>query len=67
LSYGPNQAAINQVIAQDVDKLLKGTPIASLPIQQASRFELVVNQRTARAVGVAFTPLFLAQADEVLE
>ncbi|MFO1080348.1 MAG: ABC transporter substrate-binding protein [Reyranellaceae bacterium] len=67
LAYGPDQRAMNRVIAEDVARLLKGARVADLPIQQASKFELVVNQKTARALGLPLPPLFVAAADEVLE
>jgi putative tryptophan/tyrosine transport system substrate-binding protein len=67
MAYGPNQAEMNRMVAQQVDKLLKGAKPASLPLQQASQFDLVVNQKTARAIGLAIPPIFLARVDEVLE
>lgn len=67
LSYGANPAAMARVVAADVDKLLKGVPLAGIPIQQATDFELVVNQGTAKALGIAFSPMFLARVDEVIE
>lgn len=67
MSYGADQAALNRMAADYVDKILKGARPAGLPVQQATRFELVVNQKTARALGLVFTPLFLARVDEVIE
>lgn len=66
-SYGANPAEIQRLVAIGVDKVLKGAKPASLPVQQATRMELVVNQKTARLLGLALPPLFLAQADEVIE
>ena len=66
-SYGSAQPAIYAIVAADVDKVLKGARPSSLPVQQASRMELVVNQKTAKALGLILPPMFLAQADEVIE
>jgi putative ABC transport system substrate-binding protein len=67
MSYGADQADIFRMVAGYVDKVLKGARPADLPIQQATRFELTLNQKTAKALGIAFAPLFLARADEVIE
>jgi putative ABC transport system substrate-binding protein len=67
MSYGANQAEMYSVIAGYVDKVLKGTKPSSLPVQQASKFELAVNQSTARTLGIVFPPTFLARVDEVIE
>ena len=66
-SYGSVLPAIYAIVAADVDKVLKGAPPSRLPVQQASRMELIVNQKTAKALGVVFPSMFLAQADEVIE
>jgi putative ABC transport system substrate-binding protein len=66
-SYGANPAEIQRLVAGSVDKVLKGARPGSLPVQQATRMELIVNQKTARALGIALPPMFLAQADEVIE
>jgi putative tryptophan/tyrosine transport system substrate-binding protein len=67
MSYGPDQAAFMRLSAGQVDRVLKGARTADLPVQIANKFELIVNQRTARALGLTLPPLFLARADEVIE
>ncbi len=66
-SYGANPAEIQRLVAASVDKVLKGAKPSNLPVQQAIRMELIVNQKTARALGLILPPMFLAQADEVIE
>ena len=66
-SYGADPAEIQRLVAAAVDKVLKGAKPASLPVQQVTRMELIVNQRTAKALGLTLPPMFLAQADEVIE
>jgi putative ABC transport system substrate-binding protein len=67
MSYAADYAELMRVLAGQVGQLLKGTPVASIPVQQATRFELVVNRKTAAALGLALSPAFLARADEVIE
>ena len=66
-SYGADPAEIQRLVAASVDKVLKGAKPGSLPVQQATRMELIVNQKTARALGIVLPSMFLAQADEVIE
>lgn len=67
MAYGADQNENMRTVAAYVDRILKGARPADLPVQQSSRFELVVNQRTARALGIDVPPLFLARVDEVIE
>lgn len=67
LSYGSDQAEINREVAVYVDRILKGARVADLPVMQTSKVELVINQKTAQALGIVFPPLFLARVDEVIE
>lgn len=67
ISLGADQADICRTVAGYVDKVLKGARTADLPVQQATKFELVVNQKTARVLGLTLSPMFLTRADEVIE
>ncbi|HLZ72701.1 MAG TPA: ABC transporter substrate binding protein [Dehalococcoidia bacterium] len=67
LSYGPSLPALAQRAAEYVDRLLRGARPETLPIEQASAFELVVNSATASALGLSLPSTVLAQASEVLQ
>ena len=67
LSYGPNLAEMHARAAFYVDRILKGANPAELPIQQAERFRLTINLKTAKALGLEISPSFLAHTDEVIE
>jgi putative ABC transport system substrate-binding protein len=66
-SYGANQRATYARLASYADRILRGAKPADLPIEQPTKFELVVNAATARALNLAIAPTFLARADHVIE
>jgi putative tryptophan/tyrosine transport system substrate-binding protein len=67
LSYGPTFDEITQRSAALIDKILKGTPPGELAVEQMTRFELVINLKTAKALGITIPQAVLVQADEVIE
>jgi putative ABC transport system substrate-binding protein len=66
-SYGPLQSEQYRRLAGYVDRIAKGAKPSELPIQQPSKFETVVNLRTAKALGLSIPPALLASADEIIE
>jgi putative ABC transport system substrate-binding protein len=67
MSYGPDRADLWRRGAIYVDRVLKGASPAELPVEQPTKFELVVNVRTAKALGVTIPEGFLLRADQVIE
>ena len=67
MSYGPNFNNMYRYVAFYVDKILKGEKPADLPVEQASKYELVLNMATARAIGIDLPSILVARADEVIE
>jgi putative ABC transport system substrate-binding protein len=66
-SYGPDFAAVGEDIARYVDRILKGAKPSELPVQQVARLELVINLKTAKALGVKIPPSLLSRADQLIE
>jgi putative ABC transport system substrate-binding protein len=67
MAYGANVADLCWRAATYVDKILKGTKPADLPVEQPTKFELIINQKAAKALGLTIPPLLLLQAHHVIE
>ena len=67
ISYGPNFPELFRRAADYIDKILRGAKPADIPVEQPAKFDLVVNLKTAKALGLTMPPPLLARADEVIE
>ena len=67
MSHGPDYLGLVRRASSYVDRILRGAKPSELPVQYPTKFELVVNLKTAKAIGVTIPEAFLARADEVIE
>jgi hypothetical protein len=67
MAYGPRFARLYELLAQQAAKLLRGIKVADIPVEQPTKFELVINLKAAKAVGVTVPEALLVRADKVIE
>jgi putative ABC transport system substrate-binding protein len=67
MTYGPNNADVFRRAADFVDKILKGTKPAEMPVEQPTKFEFIVNLKAAKQIGLTIPPKVLARADKVIK
>ena len=67
LFYGPPNAPMVDRVASYIDRILRGAKPADLPVEQPTKYELALNMKTAKAMGLTLSPMFMAQVDRVIE
>ena len=67
MSYGPDRAEPYRRVASMVDKILRGTKPSDIPVEQPTKFELVINLKTAKQIGLTIPPNVLTRADKVIK